>query len=51
MGFVFNLFAKRDKVELSKADSGVWMVRKNLKIVFMGPKEKCQTYMSQLRIA
>jgi hypothetical protein len=51
MGYLFKLFAKKDKIKLSKADSGEWMVKKNLKILYIGSKEKCQTYMNQLRVA
>lgn len=51
MGYLFNLFAKRDSIKLSKADSGEWIVKKNLKILYIGSKEKCQTYMNQLKVA
>lgn len=51
MGYLFNLFAKKDSLKLLKADSGEWIVKKNLKILYIGSKEKCQTYMNQLRIA
>jgi hypothetical protein len=51
MGYLLNLFAKKDSLKLSKADSGEWMVKKNLKILYIGSKEKCQTYMNRLRVA
>lgn len=51
MGYLFKLFAKKDQFKLAKAESGEWMVKKNLKILYIGSKEKCQTYMNQLRIA
>ncbi len=48
---LFKLFARKDAVKLSKTESGEWIVKKNLKILYIGPKEKCQTYMNQLRMA
>ncbi len=51
MGNLFNLFAKKDALKLTKSDSGEWMVKKNLKILYIGSKEKCQTYMNRLEFA
>ncbi|WP_462248637.1 hypothetical protein [Ekhidna sp.] len=51
MSFIFNLLAKKDAVKLSKTDSGEWVVKKNLKILYIGSKEKCQTYINQLNVA
>jgi len=51
MGYLFNPFAKKDGIKLTKADSGEWMVKKNLKILYIGPKEKCQVYMNRLKVA
>lgn len=51
MGYLFNLFAKKDVLKLAKTNSGEWVVKKNLKILYIGPKEKCQTYMNQLKVA
>ncbi len=51
MGYLFNLFAKKDKIVLLKDKSGEWMVKKNLRILYIGTKEKCETYMNQLRVA
>ncbi len=51
MGYLFNLFARKDSLRLSKAESGEWMVKKNLKILYIGSKEKCQTYMNRLNVA
>ncbi|WP_370086462.1 hypothetical protein [Ekhidna sp.] len=48
---LFKVFAKKDKVVLLKDKSGEWMVKKNLRILYIGSKEKCQTYMNQLRMA
>ncbi len=48
---LFNFFAKKDAIKLSKSDSGEWIVKKNLKILYIGSKDKCQTYMNQLRTA
>lgn len=51
MGFIFNLLARKDALKLTKTHSGEWVVKKNLKILYIGPKEKCQTYMNQLKVA
>ncbi|MEP1033067.1 hypothetical protein [Ekhidna sp.] len=51
MGYLFNLFAKKDALKLAKTNSGEWVVKKNLKILYIGPKEKCQIYMNQLNVA
>lgn len=51
MGYLFSLFAKKDALKLSKTNSGEWVVKKNLKILYIGSKEKCQTYMNQLNVA
>lgn len=51
MGYLFNLFAKKDALKLTRTDSGEWVVKKNLKILYIGPKEKCQTYMNRLKVA
>ncbi len=51
MGYLFNLFAKKDALKLSKTNSGEWVVKKNLKILYIGSKDKCQTYMNQLNVA
>ncbi|SNT28031.1 hypothetical protein SAMN05421640_3144 [Ekhidna lutea] len=48
---LFKLFAKKDSIKMAKTDSGEWIVKKNLKILYIGSKEKCQTYMNQLRMA
>ncbi|MEO9870667.1 hypothetical protein [Ekhidna sp.] len=51
MGYLFNFFAKKDAIKLSKSDSGEWMVKKNFSILYIGSKEKCQTYMQRLKVA
>ncbi|MEO9485138.1 MAG: hypothetical protein ABJG47_16880 [Ekhidna sp.] len=51
MGYLFSLFAKKDALKLSKTNSGEWVVKKNLRILYIGPKDKCQTYMNQLKVA
>ncbi|WP_436516996.1 hypothetical protein [Ekhidna sp. To15] len=51
MGYLFNLFAKKDTYRLSKTNAGEWVVKKNLKILYIGSKEKCRTYMNQLKVA
>ena len=45
MGNLFNLFSKKDAIRLIKSESGEWMVKKNLKILYIGTKDKCRTYM------
>ncbi len=45
MGYLLNLFAKKDAIKLTKGESGQWMVKKNLKILYIGTKDKCRTYM------
>ena len=51
MGYLFNLFAKKDALKLSQTTTGEWVVKKNLKILYIGSKEKCRTYMNQLKVA
>jgi len=51
MGYLFNQLRRKDGLSLAKADSGEWLVKKNLKILFIGSKQKCQTYLNQLRMA
>ena len=45
MDNLFKFFAKKDEFKLMKIESGEWMVKKNLKILYIGTKEKCRTYM------
>lgn len=44
---LFRLFAKRDdKMRIQKSETGGdWMVKKGYSILYIGSKEKCQTYM------
>ena len=51
MGSIFNLFAKKDTLQLKKSDSGEWMVKKNFSVLYIGTKEKCQLYLSNLKAA
>ncbi len=53
MRYLFDkLFPKKDSLKLTKTDSGEWIVKKNLKILYIGSKEKCQTYIiNQLNVA
>lgn len=50
MGNLFRLFAKKDRIKLTRDASGDWMVKKNLQILYIGSKEKCQTYMNQMQL-
>lgn len=47
---LFRLFAKRDKSQLRilKSETGNdWVVKKGFSILYIGTKEKCQTFVSQ----
>ncbi len=41
------LFNDTEAMKLEKSDDDQWMVTKNLKIMYIGSKKKCKTYMSQ----
>ncbi len=46
----FKLFSKRgndDKIRLTKSKSGDWMVKKGYSILYIGSREKCETFMEQ----
>ena len=49
----FKLFGKRDKnqIKLTKSDSGDWMVQKGYSILYIGSKEKCETFIKQAQTA
>jgi hypothetical protein len=47
---LFRLFAKRgndDKIRLTKSQTGDWMVKKGFSILYIGSREKCETFMKQ----
>ena len=46
---LFSLFAKRDKdrIHLTKSQTGDWMVKRGLSILYIGTKEKCERFMKQ----
>ncbi|SNT11684.1 hypothetical protein SAMN05421640_2351 [Ekhidna lutea] len=47
---IFKFFAKRedkDRVRLTKSQTGDWMVKKGFSILYIGSKEKCETFMKQ----
>jgi len=41
------LFLDVPSAELKKTEDGAWMVIKNAKILYIGSKEKCRTYMGE----
>lgn len=45
----FRLFAKRDKnrIHLTRSQTGDWMVKRGFSILYIGSKEKCETFMRQ----
>ena len=49
----FKLFGKKDKnqIKLTKSDTGDWMVQKGYSILYIGSKEKCETFMKQAQTA
>lgn len=51
MGRLFNLFAKKDSLKIQRSDAGMWMVKKNYTILYIGSKEKCELYLSHLKVA
>lgn len=51
MSRLFKLFAKKDSFQLKKSESGEWMVKKNYSVLYIGTKEKCQMYLSNLNAA
>lgn len=47
---LFNLF-KKDTYKLHRSDAGIWMVKRDFSILYMGTKEKCEIYLNRLRNA
>lgn len=49
----FKLFGKKDKdqITLKKTETGDWMVQKGYSILYIGSKEKCETYIKQAQTA
>lgn len=50
MGFTFRLVPRKDDLSLAKTDSGEWLVKKNLKILYIGSKDKCENYLNRMRM-
>ena len=48
MSFVKTLLGKSDKngLKLIKQSSGDWVVKKGSAVLYIGSKDKCETYMS-----
>lgn len=48
MSFVKTLLGKSDKngLKLIKQSSGDWVVKKGSTVLYIGSKDKCETYMS-----
>lgn len=47
---LFKLFSRKgndDKIRLTKSQTGDWMVKKGFSILYIGSKEKCETFMRQ----
>ncbi len=47
---IFRLFSKKvskDKIQLTKSQSGDWMVKKGYSILYIGSREKCEIFMKQ----
>ncbi len=47
---LFRLFAKRqdkNRIRLTKSQTGDWMVKKGFSILYIGSREKCETFMKQ----
>lgn len=54
MNFVKTLFGKTtdlNQLKLKKESTGEWAVRKGSTILYIGTRDKCETYMNQARIA
>ena len=48
---IFNYKKNDNNVKLAKSDSGDWMVKKGFSILYIGTKEKCETFMKTTQIA
>lgn len=46
-----NLFTKKEELQLKESDSGVWMVKKDVSVIYIGSKEKCESYLQNLSVA
>ncbi len=52
MKSLFKVFAKDpDRVRIQKSEGDTWTVKKGFNILYIGTKEKCQTYMNQMNMA
>ena len=46
----FRLLGKRndkDRIRLTKSQTGDWMVKKGFSILYIGSREKCETFMKK----
>ena len=51
---IFNFLAGKkndDKIRLAKSETGDWMVKKGFSILYIGTREKCETFMRQTQSA
>lgn len=48
MSFIKSIFGGKsaDKLKLTKESSGEWVVKRGSTILYIGPKDKCETYLS-----
>lgn len=42
------LFRDTPRLKLEKSEDGRWMVTRKFKILYIGTKDKCRTYMRQM---
>ena len=42
---LFNFKKNENAVKLAKSETGDWMVKKGFSILYIGTKEKCETFM------
>ena len=48
---LFNFRKNDDSVRLAKTETGDWMVKKGFSILYIGSKEKCETFMKTSQLA
>ena len=53
MGIFSFLSGKKndDQIRLTKSETGDWVVKKGFSILYIGSKEKCETFMKQAQAA
>lgn len=47
----FNFKKKSKTIKLSQSDTGEWMVKKGLSVLYIGSKEKCEFLVRQTQSA